>query len=129
MEPKRKKRLIIAAAVVVGVVAGAAIVGYKLLVYDKRSEVAERILFDEDGYPLDAVLDSALQARFPVGSTVEAVVKFVEMQGGECFGSPTLICRYWYEGTVCVAHSVEIEVSHTQGSIQKVEARFRGDYC
>jgi hypothetical protein len=129
MEPKRKKRLVIAAVIVVGVVAIAAIVGYNLLVYDNRSEAAERILFDEDGDPIDAVLDSAMQARFPAGSTVETVVKFVEMQGGKCFGSPTLICRYLYEGTVCVAHSVEIEVSPAQGSIQKLNARFRGDYC
>jgi hypothetical protein len=129
MEPKRKKRLIVVAAVMVGVVAVAAIVGYELLIYGKRSDVAEHILFDEAGNPLDAVLDSALRARFPVGSPVEAVVKFVEVQGGECFGSPTLICRYLYEGTVCVAHSVEIEVFPEMGQIQNVGARFRGDYC
>jgi len=114
---------------VVGIVAVAAIIGYQFLVHDERAEVAERILFDEHGNPLEAVLSSALQARFPVGSAVEAVVEFARAQGGECFGSSTLTCRYLYESTVCVAHSVEIEVAAAEGRIQKVRARFRGDYC
>lgn len=94
--------------------------GCVLLNWDRRSAVARQLLLDGDGHFDEAVTAAAVEARFPPGTAVSEIVRFVAESKGKCNPTgadlETLWCEIPLRGGFCWAALLGLRI-HYQGDV------------
>ena len=97
---------------------------------DRRGDIAYRTLVAENGAIDKPSYSAAISAKFPPGSSVEALRRYVADSGGECRVRET---GYWCEITymvgICAAAMIGIEVKAQKSSIESTRVEIGGLGC
>ena len=96
------------------------ITGCSLSNWDRRENVAFATLVNESGqFHMDAY-SAAIIARFPIGSSAEKFMDYVEMTKGTCIdkSNSRLWCEIPTKGELCWAEIIGVEVGIESGVIK-----------
>ena len=84
---------------------------------DRREEIAYRTLIAENGAFDEPSYSAAITVKFPTGSAVDNLRKYVSDSGGECYTRETgYWCEIAYLAGYCYAAMIGIEIK-TQGAV------------
>src|SRR3954463_5545227 len=80
--------------------------------HDRRAMVAQKTLLNAQGAFDEAVYGAAIRARFPAGSSLEALRRYVSETKGKCNerSSDHFRCEIPYRGGFCWAQLIGIDV-------------------
>lgn len=102
---------------------------YHATFFDRSEEVAAGVLLDADGHLNAKAFEAALNARFPVGTSSEQLVEFIEQQRGRCYHSTgSYMCRIPYAGGICVVGMIDVEFP-TPKIVRAINAKLGADGC
>jgi hypothetical protein len=107
---------------------GAVLAGCTLI--DRRSDIAYRTLVAESGAIDKTSYSAAISAKFPPGSSVEALRKYVSDSGGECHSRENgHWCEIPYMAGICWAALIGIEVKVQNSLIESTRVEIGGLGC
>ncbi len=110
-----------------GVIA-VALTGCALL--DRRSDIAYRTLVSENGRIDKSNYSAAMSAKFPPGSSIDALRKYVSASGGECYTRENgYWCEIAYLAGICYAAMIGIEVKVQTSVIESTRVEIGGLGC
>ena len=94
-------------------------------------EVAFSILFSPDGAADTVAFTGALSAKFPRGTSVEALVTFIKANSGACRerDSGHLWCEVPLREKFCASSLLGIEVTYLSGTIASLVVKPGGVSC
>ena len=100
-------------------------------VHDRRGLVAAKTLLNADGAFDEAALGAALRAKFPPGSPVENLRRYVRETKGECNAREggQYRCEIPYRGGFCWAQLIGLDVETEGSAIKGMKVQVGGLGC
>ena len=115
-------------ALIATVATAVALSGCALL--DRRSDIAYRTLVGENGAIDKPSYSAAISAKFPPGSSVEALRKYASESGGECHTRENgYWCEIAYLAGFCYAAMIGIEVKVKNSLVESTRVEIGGLGC
>jgi len=97
---------------------------------DRRSDIAYRTLIAANGAIDKPSYSAAISAKFPPGSSVEALRSYVAESGGECHTRENgYWCEISYLAGICYAAMIGIEVKVQTTTIESTRVEIGGLGC
>ncbi|MDR2011582.1 MAG: hypothetical protein LBQ20_00755 [Rhodanobacter sp.] len=98
---------------------------------DRRKDIAFHVLFSEQGWPNDAAFSQALSARFPPGSSLQALRTFAKSGGGSCYEHEVdhLWCEFVTYAKICTQSMLGIDITLQSGAVGAIKVISGGISC
>jgi hypothetical protein len=108
------------------------LLGLYIFSYDNSAKFAQALIFEKGDN--DQLITSVLNLRFPAGSSVNEVERFVISidKYSRCKqGQPSkMVCSFGLQGVICSATTIEITVDMTSDEkIKDLNAKSVGNFC
>ena len=99
--------------------------------HDRRGLVATKTLLNAEGAFDGAVYGATLRSKFPPGSPLEGIRRYVRETKGECHGREggQIRCEIPYRGGICWAQLIGLDVSTDGASVKSIEVQVGGLGC
>ena len=101
------------------------------LLLDRREAVAYHTLFDAEGLIDETVYSAAISAKFPPGSSLDAVRAYTTANDGHCSDreSNILWCEIPYRGQLCAVALIGLEVTKAGAKVGSTRVIIGGLSC
>jgi len=99
--------------------------------FDHRRRVALSTFVRDDGRFDQTTYAAALKARFPSGTPVADLQKYVKLSGGECHATEVghLYCQIPLRGAICWAELAGIDVVLSESRVSEITVQVGGMSC
>jgi hypothetical protein len=99
--------------------------------FDRTKRIAIHTLLDDNGTLDKASYTAALEKRFPAGSSIAGLQRYVVAVKGTCTKteSEKYRCEIPVRGTVCYAYFIGIDVNTDDDSIRELKVQFGDLSC
>jgi hypothetical protein len=120
--------LILRALVITGILA---LSGCSLLQQDHRANIAMQTLYGSNLYLDLRVFNAALGEKFPLGSSPQNLVKYVESLHGKCSiqSESDMVCTFPQIISFCLISYIKINAHLSQGQVFFISAETKTDGC
>jgi hypothetical protein len=98
--------------------------------FDHRRSVAFATLVDQDGIFHEEAYAAAIAARFPPGSPIAALTRYVQSNHGQCnLVGEEVSCRIPLRGVICGAELAAIKATQRDGKVVEIHTIVGGLGC
>lgn len=120
--------LIIRLLVITGLLA---LSGCSFLQHDHRANIAMQTLYGSNLYLELGVFNAALREKFPLGSSPQNLVKYVDSLHGKCSiqTESHMSCTFPEISSICLITYIKIYAHLSQGQVISISAETQADGC